>query len=119
MPGPTSVATMRTPLRPDSTIGVTVTSPLRAYWTMLRATSEIAVAISVWSVEEKPISRASARPARRAATRSGSALMGTRISSGIRLAGSLRSCPALLGGPAEALGEELLVEQRQPLLEVE
>src|SRR6266536_2824082 len=51
---------------------------------MLRATSEIAVAIRVESVLEKPRCIASARPCARAGTMSASDAMGTRISSAIR-----------------------------------
>src|ERR671930_1407571 len=50
---------------------------------MLRAISEIAVAIRVASVREKPSSVASARPCARAGTMSESETIGTRISSPI------------------------------------
>src|SRR4051794_31391818 len=53
---------------------------------MLRATSEIAVAISVRSVDEKPNSVANRRPTWRATTTSASDLIGTRASSSATVA---------------------------------
>src|SRR5919204_894033 len=58
-------------------------SPPPAWTTMLRATSEIAVATSVASVREKPSFAASARPSARAFTMSASASMAMRASSPI------------------------------------
>src|SRR5919202_4471938 len=56
------------------------TSPRPAWTTMLRATSEIAVATSVASVLEKPSCAASARPSARASTMSSSDVIATRVS---------------------------------------
>ena len=51
MPGPLSRATTRMPSRPPLSRTIeSSTSPRVAYVVMLRATSEIAVASSVWSV---------------------------------------------------------------------
>src|ERR687888_2507297 len=69
---------------------------------MLRATSEIAVTISVRSMLEKPAAADSSRPLSRASTRSASELTGTRTSS--------VTVARLLG---------LGIEERQALLEVE
>src|SRR5688500_11431437 len=99
MPGPSSRATTTIPLRAPSCTSSRMISPRRAYWTMLRATSEIAVAISVWSVLEKPRLSARRRPAWRATTRSVSP--STRIRSG--------TCALV----------EPRVEERQSLLEVQ
>ena len=73
-----------------------VMSPLVAKRTMLRATSEIAVAMTVASVDEKPISSATSRPRCRAVTMSESARSNIAASSGAGLGrrsnnGSLRS----------------------------
>ena len=54
------------------------TSPRSANFTMLRAISEIAVAIRVWSVAEKPARAAISRPFCRATTTSASRDTGTR-----------------------------------------
>src|SRR5437588_12829222 len=70
---------------------------------MLRATSEIAVAISVSSVAENGSWAASVRPWARAVTTSASELIGTRTSAG--------TVAGLLGPPAEQ-GEPLLQVQR-------
>src|SRR5919202_5076914 len=83
MPGPASCATTRRPYRPSSYIGSSRISPLPTWTTMLRAISEIAVAMSVASVREKPSFVARARPSARAGTMSESEVMGTRISSPI------------------------------------
>src|ERR687894_186883 len=55
-------------------------SPWPTCITMLRASSEIAVAMSVGSGRENPSRCASARPSARAVTRSASAAISTRIS---------------------------------------
>src|SRR5215217_1767100 len=91
------------PLRPSSSSARSVTSPSPAYVVMLRATSEIAVASSVRSVLEKPRSAPIARASWRAVTTSASVRIATRISSatGFRL-------------PVE-----LLLEEGQPLFEIE
>src|ERR1041384_2991405 len=57
-------------------------SPCCAYWTILRAISEIAVAISVSVPPLKPISAAKARPRCLASTMSASELIRTLTSSG-------------------------------------
>src|SRR5919201_3631342 len=69
---------------------------------MLRATSEMAVTISVRSMLEKPMRADSSRPFSRAATTSASELTETRTSS--------FTVGLLLG---------LHVEEREPLLEIE
>src|SRR5690242_17501009 len=68
---------------------------------MLRATSEMAVATSVWSVIPRPRAAASSRPFCRAVTMSASPSIGTR------------SSPGIDGPPVRRL------EQGEPLLEVE
>ena len=68
--------------RPPRTACRTI-SPRPTCTTMLRATSEIAVAIRVGSGRGKPSRSAIARPSARAVTRSASALMATRTSSSI------------------------------------
>src|SRR5881394_1046676 len=75
MPGPSSSATTMRPWRVPSTIFVNRTSPRFAYIRMLRAISEIAAAITVWSPAENPTSAASSRPVCRARTTSTSAAM--------------------------------------------
>ena len=82
-------------------------SPRLAYSTMLRASSEIAVATMVASLEENPSRMASARPCWRAATMSMSDATGTRTSS----AEAAPSPPPL--GPGARL------EECEALLEVE
>src|SRR3954462_9184552 len=77
-------------------------SPPPACMTMLRAISEIAVAISVGSGRGKPSRSAIARPSARAVTRSPSPSMRTRTSSAI-----LGALPVLA------------MEHRQGLVEVE
>src|SRR5688572_2624045 len=89
MPGPLSRAMIWIPAWPLSwarTIAMTI-SPSRAYSTMLRESSEMAVAIEIWSVEEKPIFAAIARPRWRAVTMSLSCEMRTVTSSCMRAAG--------------------------------
>src|SRR3990172_9037813 len=83
MPGPSSLATTWTPRRPGSSSAARTTSPRCAYTTMLRATSEIAVATSVCSVTESPLAAASSRPFWRAVTMSPSCSIGTLVSPGI------------------------------------
>src|SRR5258705_1827456 len=65
---------------PSSTL-VKRTSPRFAYIRMLRAISEIAAAMTVWSPPEKPSSAANSRPVWRAWTMSVSAAMRQRRSS--------------------------------------
>src|SRR3954447_3135668 len=83
MPGPSSLAITTTPWRPASSNGLRTISPRPTCTTMLRATSEIAVAISVGSGRGKPSRSAMARPSARAVTRSASVVMATRTSSSI------------------------------------
>src|SRR5215469_13434714 len=73
---------------------------------MLRASSEIAVAISVESTAEKPSSSASARPCCRAETMSCSESMATRISPNDTMAPSIRAF-------------EPLIQVRQPFFQIE
>src|ERR687894_405939 len=79
MPGPSSRAitsTAGTPPRLASDVTACIsTSPRPAWVTMLRATSEMAVAINVASVAEQPIWLASSRPDWRATTMSPSVEM--------------------------------------------
>src|SRR3954470_15784451 len=103
MPGPSSRPTTTIPWRSPSSTSRNTISPRRAYRTMLRAISEIAVAISVRSVLENPSRAASARPSARAVRTSRSDPMSTRSSFS-----TVAQLPLL-----EAL------EQRQALLEVE
>src|SRR5258705_187335 len=81
MPGPSSEATTMRPWRVPSMTLVKRTSPRFAYIRMLRAISEMAAAMTVWSPAEKPISAASSRPVWRACTTSVSAAMRQRSSS--------------------------------------
>src|SRR6266481_6120232 len=83
MPGPWSRAVTHKPrLEPLVTDWKTI-SPLLAYSTMLRATSEMAAATSVTSPPSKPSSFASARPFWRAVTMSESDMIGTSESFGM------------------------------------
>src|SRR5882762_2688916 len=81
IPGPSSLAITAIPCRFKPFTIFKVIWPLRAYDTMLRANSEMAVAMSVASPIEKPSSVAISRPFWRATTMSWSDLMATRISS--------------------------------------
>src|SRR5436309_8558511 len=81
IPGPSSSATTMRPWWVPSTTLVNRTSPRFAYIRMLRAISEIAAAMTVWSPAEKPTSAASSRPVWRAWTTSVSAAMRQRRSS--------------------------------------
>src|SRR4051812_25541663 len=104
MPGPWSRAITWIPSRPSSSrITFSSTSPRRAYVVMLRATSEIAVASSVWSVLVSSRLPAICRARWRAVTTSASDSIGMidwRSSATV----------AALPGP---------LQQREPLLEVE
>src|SRR4051812_19350 len=103
MPGPSSRPTTTMPWRSPSSSSRNTISPRRAYRTMLRAISEIAVAISVRSVLENPSRAASALPWARAVRTSRSEPMSTRSSFS-----TVAQLPLL-----EAL------KQRQSFLEVE
>src|SRR3954464_296973 len=77
MPGPSSRAITWMPSRPASSrTTLSSTSPRLAYVVMLRATSEIAVASSVWSVLVSSSSPAICRARCRAVTTSASDSMG-------------------------------------------
>src|ERR1051325_1209144 len=84
-------------------------SPRLAYMRMLRAISEIAAAITVWSPLENPASAARSRPRWRAVTTSTAAVMGISNSS------------ATVEAPRPAVDAELRldVEERQTLFQVE
>src|SRR2546425_3775334 len=79
---------------------------------MLRASSEIAAAITVWSPLEKPASAATLRPCWRAVTTSTSDAIGTRSSS--TTVDVARAALAALG----ALASDP-IQEGQPLLEIE
>src|SRR5574341_167862 len=81
MPGPSSRAMMRMPSLFPSWICLRTISPSPAYWRMLRAASEMAVAMKICSLLVKPISAASARPSCLAVTISASLLIGRTASS--------------------------------------
>src|SRR3954468_1219764 len=103
MPGPWSRATTRMPRRSSSVTTDTSTSPRVAYVVMLRATSEIAVASSVWSVLESSRPAAGARARWRPVTTSASDSMAIRLSLSAATVGQLHSG----------------LQQREPFLEVE
>src|SRR5580704_11311681 len=90
IPGPLSEAMIEIPCRLEAWTIFKVISPLRAYDTMLRASSEMDVAMSVASPVEKPSSMARARPFWRAVTMSWSELMATRISPALTVRLSVR-----------------------------
>src|SRR3954447_2238422 len=103
MPGPLSAATTSMPERPlPSWPTRRVTSPPTAQGVMVRATSEIAVASSVWSVELSSSSPASSRARWRAVTTSASDSMAIRLSAS--------TVERLL---------QLVLQERQAFLEVE
>src|SRR5262245_32751613 len=106
MPGPLSKATTQTPMRPARWHRLRRISPCPAYSTMLRATSEIAVAMTVRSLDEKPNLDASERPSWRAVTMSDADPMETSLSA------------ESLGMPGMP-GPVGRVEIGEPLLEVE
>src|SRR5437868_14142423 len=84
-------------------------SPRLAYIRMLRASSEMAAAITVWSPLENPASAARSRPRCRAVTTSTSAVMGMSKSSAT-VEASRSAIDADLG---------LDVEERQAFFQVE
>src|SRR5947199_6355197 len=86
-----------------------VISPRLAYIRMLRAISEMAAAMTVWSPLENPASAASSRPFCRALTTSTSDVIGTSSSS----ATGYPSLPAFEPLPA------LPIQKGEPLFEVE
>src|ERR1041385_1689148 len=89
MPGPSSRAMMEMPRLLPCSEGTMITSPNLAWSTMFRATSEMAVAITVRSDPSKPSCRASSRPFWRAITMSTVERIMTRISFSM-LQGSFR-----------------------------
>src|SRR6266853_1458312 len=109
MPGPWSRATTTTPWRSPLATTLSATSPRLAYMRMLRAISEIAAAITVWSPLENPASAARSRPRCRAVTTSVAAAMGIRSSS------------ATVDASRAALDTELrlVVEKQQAFLEIQ
>src|SRR5207249_7739332 len=112
MPGPSSRATMTMPGRPSESSWLRTISPVVAYSMMLRASSEMAVAITVRSLPEKPSAAARARPRCRAVTMSADELMGTTLSA--RGPASRRGLLDMAGG-----GGHLAVQEGQAFLQVE
>src|SRR5881628_3137007 len=98
-----------TPWRSPFVTTLSATSPRLAYMRMLRAISDIAAAITVWSPLENPASAARSRPRCRAVTTSTSAAIGISWSS------------ATLDPSRAPLDAELRlpVKERQTLLEIE
>src|SRR5437763_16160691 len=84
-----------------------VISPRLAYMRMLRAISEMAAAMTVWSPLENPASAASSRPFCRALTTSTSDVIGTSSS-------SATGAPSLFVDALPALP----IQKGEPLLEV-
>src|SRR5712692_6324540 len=116
IPGPSSRATIMMPFRPAFWAGLSRISPVLAYSRMLRASSEIAVAITVKSLPLKPKREASARPSWRAATMSAADRMGTVITTDRPM-----SSPGAASSPLgmRSAGLLHLIEVSEPLLEVE
>src|SRR2546425_4027717 len=100
---------MTTPSRSPFITTRSTISPRLAYMRMLRAISEMAAAMTVWSPLENPASAASSRPFCRALTTSTSAAIGTSSSSATRDP-PLHAFDALPG---------LAIQEGEPLLEVE
>src|SRR3989449_5810979 len=100
---------MTTPWRSPFVTTLSATSPRLAYMRMLRAISEIAAAITVWSPLENPASAARSRPRCRAVTTSTSAAIGISSSSATVDAS---------GSPLDA-ELHLPIQERQTLLEIE
>src|SRR6516162_8457767 len=84
----------------------TTISPCLAYIRMLRASSEMTVAIRTWSVAENSSEAAMSRPARRAMT----------MSASVRIDVSLSLCMRARSDRGPAHG---MLQVREPLLEVE
>src|SRR5215472_11230473 len=85
IPGPLSRAITTMPCLSVDRTRRTMISPSLAYMTILRASSEMAVAIKVRSVEENPSLEASVRPVCRARTISTSDAIGMRVSAASHL----------------------------------
>src|SRR2546428_1164222 len=111
MPGPWSMATTETPWRSPFWTRLRMISPFLAYIRMLRAISEIAAAMTVCSPLENPATAANARPCCRASTTSTSAAIGRRSSS--------PTATRLLWFCFEEALLRAVIEERQPLLEIE
>src|SRR5437773_9256885 len=97
IPGPSSRATRAMPWRLPCWMGARIISPDLAWSTMLRATSEMAVAIKVKSDPPKPNCIPSWRPFWRAVTMSDAQLMATRVS--FCMTHAPASHPAQVGQP--------------------
>src|SRR5882762_10191145 len=111
MPGPSSSATTMSPWRVPSTTLVKRTSPRLAYIRMLRAISEMAAAMTVWSPAEKPSSAASSRPTWRAET--------TSVSAAIRQRRSSPTVDAPMPLPIVETSVALHIQECEALFEVE
>src|SRR5215469_3689558 len=108
IPGPLSRAITTMPCLSVERTSRTMISPCLAYMTILRASSEMAVAIKVRSVEENPSLAASVRPVCRALTISRSDAIGMRVSA----ASHLDLSPGLrLGLTAALIGLRSLLTQ--------
>src|SRR6267154_107902 len=107
IPGPESLAMIVMPLAPlDPLTGCSVTLPRLAYETMLRASSEMAVAMSVASLIEKPVCSATARPCWRAVTMS--------------LSDAIRICESVANASAPSVDAPgLLLQILQAFLQIE
>src|SRR5256886_8155922 len=109
IPGPWSRATTPTPCGSPFATRLRAIAPRLAYIRMLRAISEMAAAITVWSPLENPASAARSRPRCRAVTTSTSAVMGMSKSSAT-VEASRSAIDADLG---------LDVEERQAFFQIE
>src|SRR3989475_6341709 len=116
MPGPWSRAITITPCRSPFETTLSAISPRLAYMRMLRASSEIAAAMTVWSPLEKPAFAATLRPCWRAVTTSTSDAIGTSSSSG-----TVAVPRAAVDGPLAALDAlaSHVIEEGQPFLQIE
>src|SRR5438309_8032020 len=81
MPGPWSMATTETPWRSPFWTRLRMISPFLAYIRMLRASAEMAAAMTVCSPLENPATAANVRPCCLSSTTSTSAAIGRRSSS--------------------------------------
>src|SRR5438034_215834 len=133
IPGPPSRATTMIPRRLFRSMPFRTIRPRLAYRTMLRASSEIAVAISVRSVGPNPSAAASSRPFWRARTMSASERTGIELSAsgsadvrpfGRGARGRPSGCTAPRRSPrtgrfSSARPLRSLVEEGQPFFQVE
>src|SRR2546428_13057068 len=104
------------PWRSPLLITLSAISPRLAYMRMLRASSEIAAAMTVWSPLEKPAFAATLRPCWRAVTTSTSDAIGTSSSSGT-IDAPLAALGALPRAPAEAGHASLALRRGRDALE--